>query len=189
VKVFLSALHGTLSHSLPTTNIRIAYNFVDAGLPSIAVALDQKNAAQSTLMSSSFYTPPQPVLPSITCLSSTMLYLCLILASVSHLPQRTHDPRTRSENSNSPIISDVQVLYVLAHSTSLPYSMSDILFVVGGSQVRFLLSKLNPSTTHMSVTVYCSILAAGAGHHPLHIHRRLLHNTFIYVYWKYLQSR
>jgi hypothetical protein len=123
----------------------IAYNFVDTGLLSIAVLLDQKNAVQSTLMSSTFYTPPQPVLPSITCLSSTMLYLCSILDSVSHLPWRTHDPRTKSENSNSPIISDVQVLYFLVHSTSLPYPMSDILFVVG---VGVKCNSYSPNSTY-----------------------------------------
>ena len=33
----------------------------------------------------------------------------------------------------------------------------------GGSQARFLLSKLNPSTTHMSTTMYGSTLGPGAG--------------------------
>ena len=33
----------------------------------------------------------------------------------------------------------------------------------GGSQARFLLSKLNPSTTHMSNTMYGSAPGAGAG--------------------------
>lgn len=33
----------------------------------------------------------------------------------------------------------------------------------GGSQARFLLSKLNPSTTHMSATMYGSTPGAGAG--------------------------
>lgn len=32
-----------------------------------------------------------------------------------------------------------------------------------GSQARFLLSKLNPSTTHMSTTMYGSTPGAGAG--------------------------
>ena len=33
----------------------------------------------------------------------------------------------------------------------------------GGSQARFLLSKLNPSTTHMSATMYGTTPGAGAG--------------------------
>lgn len=33
----------------------------------------------------------------------------------------------------------------------------------GGSQARFLLSKLNPSTTHMSTGMYGSAPGAGAG--------------------------
>jgi len=33
----------------------------------------------------------------------------------------------------------------------------------GGSQARFLLSKLNPSTTHMSATMYGSTPGPGAG--------------------------
>ncbi len=33
----------------------------------------------------------------------------------------------------------------------------------GGSQARFLLSKLNPSTTHMTNNMYGSSQAAGAG--------------------------
>ncbi|KAG2037027.1 hypothetical protein BDR03DRAFT_811352, partial [Suillus americanus] len=33
----------------------------------------------------------------------------------------------------------------------------------GGSQARFLLSKLNPSTTHMSTSMYGTAQAAGAG--------------------------
>ena len=33
----------------------------------------------------------------------------------------------------------------------------------GGSQARFLLSKLNPSTTHMSATMYGSTPGAGTG--------------------------
>lgn len=33
----------------------------------------------------------------------------------------------------------------------------------GGSQARFLLSKLNPSTTHMSATMYGSTPGAGSG--------------------------
>jgi protein transport protein SEC23 len=33
----------------------------------------------------------------------------------------------------------------------------------GGSQARFLLSKLNPSTTHMSASMYGTTPGAGAG--------------------------
>lgn len=33
----------------------------------------------------------------------------------------------------------------------------------GGSQARFLLSKLNPSTTHMSATMYGSTVSANTG--------------------------
>ncbi|KAG2073351.1 hypothetical protein BDR04DRAFT_1010727, partial [Suillus decipiens] len=33
----------------------------------------------------------------------------------------------------------------------------------GGSQARFLLSKLNPSMTHMSTSMYGTAQAAGAG--------------------------
>jgi protein transport protein SEC23 len=33
----------------------------------------------------------------------------------------------------------------------------------GGSQARFLLSKLNPSTTHMSATMYGTTPGAGTG--------------------------
>ncbi|KAG2133378.1 hypothetical protein BD769DRAFT_1446300 [Suillus cothurnatus] len=117
---------------------------------------------QPTLMSYTFDVEPQPVLlDSVSIKSDAILLLdtffhILIFhgETVAQWRKAGYQDQDGYENFKELLenpVTDAQDL--------LRYIVCD----QGGSQARFLLSKLNPSTTHMSTSMYGTAQAAGAG--------------------------
>ncbi|KAJ3531646.1 hypothetical protein NMY22_g8067 [Coprinellus aureogranulatus] len=124
---------------------------------------------QSTLMSYTFDTPPQPVLLNSISIEHDVI---LLLDTFFHIlifhgelvaqrrKQRFQDQegyKNFKELLEQPV-ADEQDLPV-GRFPNPRYIMCD----QGGSEARFLLSKLNPSTTHMSASMYGNGPGAGAG--------------------------
>lgn len=123
---------------------------------------------QPTLMSYTFDTPPQPVLldsvsikPDCILLLDTFFHILIFHGeTVAQWRKAGYQEQEGYENFKELLAApqaDAQEL--LVDRTPIPrYVVTD----QGGSQARFLLSKLNPSTTHMSGGMYGSN-AGGAG--------------------------
>ncbi|KAL1746742.1 hypothetical protein HDZ31DRAFT_72704 [Schizophyllum fasciatum] len=117
---------------------------------------------QPTLMSYTFDTPPQPVLldsvsikPDVILLLDTFFHILIFHGEqVAQWRKAGYQEQEGYENFKELLeapVADSQEL--LADRFPIPrYIVCD----QGGSQARFLLSKLNPSTTHMSATMYGS---------------------------------
>ncbi|KDQ13407.1 hypothetical protein BOTBODRAFT_33712 [Botryobasidium botryosum FD-172 SS1] len=124
---------------------------------------------QPTLMSYTFDTPPQPVLldsvsikPDVVLLLDTFFHILIFHGeTVAQWRKAGYQEQEGYENFKELLEtpqSDAQDL--LVDRFPIPrYIVCD----QGGSQARFLLSKLNPSTTHMSTSMYGSAPAGGAG--------------------------
>lgn len=124
---------------------------------------------QPTLMSYTFDTPPQPVLldsisikPDVILLLDTFFHILIFHGeTIAQWRKAGYQEQEGYENFKelleAPVV-DAQEL--LADRFPIPrYIVCD----QGGSQARFLLSKLNPSTTHMSTSMYGSAAGASAG--------------------------
>ncbi|KAF9512932.1 hypothetical protein BS47DRAFT_1317957 [Hydnum rufescens UP504] len=121
---------------------------------------------QPTLMSYTFDTPPQPVLldsvsikPDVILLLDTFFHILIFHGqTIAEWRKAGYQDQEGYENFKELLtapVTDAQDL--LIDRTPIPrYVVCD----QGGSQARFLTSKLNPSTTHMSGGMYG---AAGAG--------------------------
>ncbi|KAG8933882.1 GTPase-activating protein S23 [Tulasnella sp. 418] len=115
---------------------------------------------QPTLMSYTFDTPPQPVLldsvsikPDVILLLDTFFHILIFHGeTVAQWRKAGYQDQEGYENFKELLdapIADAQDL--LVDRFPLPrYVVCD----QGGSQARFLLSKLNPSTTHLSSGMY-----------------------------------
>ncbi|KAJ3736795.1 protein transporter SEC23 [Lentinula guzmanii] len=124
---------------------------------------------QPTLMSYTFDTPPQPVLldsvsikPDVVLLLDTFFHILIWHGEVvAQWRKQGYQDQEGYENFKELLEAPVQDAQdLLAERTPIPrYIVCD----QGGSQARFLLSKLNPSTTHMSATMYGQSSAAGSG--------------------------
>ncbi|KAF9233404.1 hypothetical protein BU15DRAFT_90369 [Melanogaster broomeanus] len=124
---------------------------------------------QPTLMSYTFDVPPQPVLldsisikPDVILLLDTFFHILIFHGeTVAQWRKAGYQDQEGYENFKELLeapVADAQDL--LSDRFPIPrYIVCD----QGGSQARFLLSKLNPSTTHMSTSMYGSAQAAGAG--------------------------
>jgi len=124
---------------------------------------------QPTLMSYGLDTPPQPVLldsisikPDVVLLLDTFFHILIFHGeTVAQWRKAGYQEQEGYENLKELLetpISDAQDL--LTDRFPIPrYIVCD----QGGSQARFLLSKLNPSTTHMSAGMYGANQAGGAG--------------------------
>ncbi|KXN87767.1 Protein transport protein SEC23 [Leucoagaricus sp. SymC.cos] len=124
---------------------------------------------QPTLMSYTFDTPPQPVLldsvsikHDVILLLDTFFHILIFHGElVAQWRKQGYQDQEGYENFKELLelpVADAQEL--LVDRFPIPrYIVCD----QGGSQARFLLSKLNPSTTHMSATMYGSTGGAGAG--------------------------
>ncbi|KAF8342755.1 uncharacterized protein EI90DRAFT_3143425 [Cantharellus anzutake] len=122
---------------------------------------------QPTLMSYAIDTPPQPVLldsvsikPDVILLLDTFFHILIFHgATIAEWRKAGYQDQEGYENFNELLqapVTDAQEL--LADRAPIPrYIVCD----QGGSQARFLLSKLNPSTTHMSGGVYGSNAGSG----------------------------
>lgn len=120
---------------------------------------------QPTLMSYTFDTPPQPVLldslsikPDVILLLDTFFHILIFHGeTIAQWRKAGYHDQEGYENFKELLeapVADAQDL--LADRNPIPrYISCD----QGGSQARFLLSKLNPSTTHMSGGSY----GAGSG--------------------------
>ncbi|TFY60720.1 hypothetical protein EVJ58_g4957 [Rhodofomes roseus] len=124
---------------------------------------------QPTLMSYTFDTPPQPVLldsvsikPDVILLLDTFFHILIFHGeTIAQWRKAGYQEQEGYENFKdlleAPVV-DAQEL--LADRFPIPrYIVCD----QGGSQARFLLSKLNPSTTHMSTSMYGTATGASAG--------------------------
>lgn len=121
---------------------------------------------QPTLMSYTFDVPPQPVLldsvsikPDVILLLDTFFHILIFHGeTIAQWRKAGYQEQEGYENFKELLEAptrDAQEL--LVDRSPIPrYIVCD----QGGSQARFLLSKLNPSTTHMSTGMYGS--AAGA---------------------------
>jgi len=117
---------------------------------------------QPTLMSYTFDIPAQPVLldsvsikPDVILLLDTFFYILIFHGeTVAQWRKAGYQEQEGYENFKDLLenpVADAQDL--LADRQPIPrYIVCD----QGGSQARFLLSKLNPSTTHMSTSMYGS---------------------------------
>ncbi|KAF9648469.1 hypothetical protein BDM02DRAFT_3144262 [Thelephora ganbajun] len=117
---------------------------------------------QPTLMSYTFDIPAQPVLldsvsikPDVILLLDTFFYILIFHGeTVAQWRKAGYHEQEGYENFKELLeapVADAQDL--LADRQPIPrYIVCD----QGGSQARFLLSKLNPSTTHMSTSMYGS---------------------------------
>ncbi|KAF8830538.1 hypothetical protein HHX47_DHR2000920 [Lentinula edodes] len=124
---------------------------------------------QPTLMSYTFDTPPQPVLldsvsikPDVVLLLDTFFHILIWHGEVvAQWRKQGYQDQEGYENFKELLEAPVQDAQdLLGERTPIPrYIVCD----QGGSQARFLLSKLNPSTTHMSATMYGQSSAAGSG--------------------------
>ena len=124
---------------------------------------------QPTLMSYTFDVAPQPVLldsvsikPDVILLLDTFFHILIFHGeTVAQWRKAGYQDQEGYENFKELLespIGDAQDL--LTDRFPIPrYIVCD----QGGSQARFLLSKLNPSTTHMSASMYGSSQSAGAG--------------------------
>ncbi|KZT37080.1 hypothetical protein SISSUDRAFT_1129918 [Sistotremastrum suecicum HHB10207 ss-3] len=122
---------------------------------------------QPTLMSYTFDVPPQPVLldsvsikPDVILLLDTFFHILIFHGeTVAQWRKAGYQDQEGYENFKELLetpAADAQEL--LADRFPIPrYIVCD----QGGSQARFLLSKLNPSTTHMSTSMY-GMSSAGA---------------------------
>lgn len=122
---------------------------------------------QPTLMSYAIDAPPQPVLldsisikPDVILLLDTFFHILIFHgATVAEWRKAGYQDQEGYENFKELLqapVTDSQEL--LADRTPIPrYIVCD----QGGSQARFLLSKLNPSTTHVSGGVYGSNAGSG----------------------------
>lgn len=120
-------------------------------------------------MSYTFDVPPQPVLldsvsikPDVILLLDTFFHILIFHGeTVAQWRKAGYQDQEGYENFKELLeapVADAQDL--LTDRFPIPrYIVCD----QGGSQARFLLSKLNPSTTHMSVSMYGSAQGAGAG--------------------------
>jgi protein transport protein SEC23 len=124
---------------------------------------------QPTLMSYTFDTPPQPVLldsvsikPDVILLLDTFFHILIFHGeTVAQWRKAGYHDQEGYENFKELLDNpQVDAQDLLVDRFPVPrYIVCD----QGGSQARFLLSKLNPSTTHMSTSMYGSAGAAGAG--------------------------
>jgi len=124
---------------------------------------------QPTLMSYTFDTPPQPVLldsvsvkPDVILLLDTFFHILIWHGEViAQWRKQGYQEQEGYENFKELLEAPVQDAQdLLVERFPIPrYIVCD----QGGSQARFLLSKLNPSTTHMSASMYGSGPAAGNG--------------------------
>ncbi|KAI0761319.1 copii coat protein [Trametes elegans] len=124
---------------------------------------------QPTLMSYTFDTPPQPVLldsvsikPDVILLLDTFFHILIFHGeTIAQWRKAGYQDQEGYENFKELLEAPVQdAQELLAERFPIPrYIVCD----QGGSQARFLLSKLNPSTTHMSASMYGSAAGAGAG--------------------------
>ncbi|KAJ3004194.1 hypothetical protein NUW54_g4931 [Trametes sanguinea] len=124
---------------------------------------------QPTLMSYTFDTPPQPVLldsisikPDVILLLDTFFHILIFHGeTIAQWRKAGYQDQEGYENFKELLeapVRDAQDL--LADRFPIPrYIVCD----QGGSQARFLLSKLNPSTTHVSNSMYGSAPAANSG--------------------------
>ncbi|KAG1840466.1 hypothetical protein DFJ58DRAFT_810385 [Suillus subalutaceus] len=124
---------------------------------------------QPTLMSYTFDVEPQPVLldsvsikPDAILLLDTFFHILIFHGeTVAQWRKAGYQDQDGYENFKELLenpVTDAQDL--LVDRFPIPrYIVCD----QGGSQARFLLSKLNPSTTHMSTSMYGTAQAAGAG--------------------------
>ncbi|KAJ3546914.1 hypothetical protein NMY22_g1855 [Coprinellus aureogranulatus] len=124
---------------------------------------------QPTLMSYTFDTPPQPVLldsvsikHDVILLLDTFFHILIFHGElVAQWRKQGYQDQEGYENFKELLeqpVADAQDL--LVDRFPIPrYIVCD----QGGSQARFLLSKLNPSTTHMSASMYGNGPGAGAG--------------------------
>ncbi|CAE6396130.1 unnamed protein product [Rhizoctonia solani] len=124
---------------------------------------------QPTLMSYTFDTPPQPVLldsvsikPDVILLLDTFFHILIFHGeTVAQWRKAGYQEQEGYENFRELLeapVGDAQDL--LVDRFPIPrYVVCD----QGGSQARFLLSKLNPSTTHMSQGMYGTSSSGGAG--------------------------
>ncbi|KAF7365079.1 Protein transport protein SEC23 [Mycena venus] len=124
---------------------------------------------QPTLMSYTFDTPPQPVLldsvsikHDVILLLDTFFHILIFHGElVAQWRKQGYQDQEGYDNFKELLevpVADAQDL--LVDRFPIPrYIVCD----QGGSQARFLLSKLNPSTTHMTNNMYGSSQAAGAG--------------------------
>ena len=124
---------------------------------------------QPTLMSYTFDTPPMPVLldsvsikHDVVLLLDTFFHILIFHGElVAQWRNQGYQDKEGYENFKELLevpVADAQDL--LVDRFPVPrYIVCD----QGKSQARFLLSKLNPSTTHMSATMYGSTPGAGTG--------------------------
>ena len=124
---------------------------------------------QPTLMSYTFDTSPMPVLldsvsikPEVVLLLDTFFHILIFHGeTVAQWRNQGYQDKEGYENFKELLevpVADAQDL--LVDRFPVPrYIVCD----QGKSQARFLLSKLNPSTTHMSATMYGSTPGASAG--------------------------
>ena len=122
---------------------------------------------QPTLMSYTFDTPPQPVLldsvsikPDVILLLDTFFHILIFHGeTIAQWRKAGYQEQEGYENFKELLeapVADAKEL--LVDRFPIPrYIVCD----QGGSQARFLLSKLNPSTTHMSGGMYGTSGAAG----------------------------
>jgi len=124
---------------------------------------------QPTLMSYTFDMPPQPVLldsvsikPDVILLLDTFFHILIFHGeTVAQWCKAGYQEQEGYENFKELLetpVADAQDL--LVDRAPIPRY---IVCNQGGSQARFLLSKLNPSTTHMSASMYGTTPGAGAG--------------------------
>jgi len=143
---------------------------------------------QPTLMSYTFDTPPQPVLldsvsikPDVILLLDTFFHILIFHGeTVAQWRKAGYQEQEGYENFKELLEApqaDAQVfkcLSFLRENYTPSSTFQELLldrapiprYVVcdqGGSQARFLLSKLNPSTTHMSAGMYGPTSSAGSG--------------------------
>ena len=124
---------------------------------------------QPTLVSYAFDVPPQPVLldsvsikPDVILLLDTFFHILIFHGeTIAQWRKAGYQDQEGYENFKELLEAPVQDAQdLLADRFPIPrYIVCD----QGGSQARFLLSKLNPSTTHMSASMYGSAAGAGAG--------------------------
>ncbi len=131
---------------------------------------------QPTLMSYTFDTPPQPVLldsvsikHDVILLLDTFFHILIFHGElIAQWRKQGYQEQEGYENFKELLempVADAQVRVAIEtpwHSGDLVQDLLVDRFPIpryivcdqGGSQARFLLSKLNPSTTHMSATMY-----------------------------------
>ncbi|KAG5641165.1 GTPase-activating protein S23 [Asterophora parasitica] len=149
------------------TSFRLNDNF--SIYPQFMFHLRRSQFLQPTLMSYTFDTPPHPVLldsvsikHDVILLLDTFFHILIFHGElVAQWRKQGYQEQEGYENFKELLevpVADAQDL--LVDRFPIPrYIVCD----QGGSQARFLLSKLNPSTTHMSSTIYGSTPGAGAG--------------------------